>query len=124
MAWTESFRGLVHQQRFVSYRVVANQPMNGMRTTSFTFLALVSLMPMAFAGGEPQTLAPLEAKKNEPTVILNDDKLRLTFGEERVIFPSGLQPSLLCTRAGTLILQAQLPEKPSAAKRISYPYAL
>lgn len=69
-----------------------------------------------------ETLIP--AKQNIPSVILSDGTLGLSFGEERLILPRGLQPSLLCTRVGTLILQAQLPEKPFASKRISYPYAL
>src|SRR5262249_54010964 len=102
----------------------ANQPSNAMRAAFFTFLTLVSLIRTARAGADAPTPAPVEAKKNEPKVILTDDKLKLSFGEERVIVPGGLQPSLLCTQAGTLIVQAQLPEKPFPAKRISYPYAL
>jgi hypothetical protein len=91
---------------------------------TLAFLTLASLAPMAFAGEDAPTPAPLEAKVNEPKVILTGDKLKLTFGEERIIVPGGLQPSLLCTRAGTLIVQAQLPAKPLPSKRISYPYAL
>jgi len=68
--------------------------------------------------------APLEATPNVPSIIQSDGTLRLNFGEERVIVPRGLQPSLLCTREGTLIVQAQVPEKPFPAKRISYPYAM
>ena len=68
--------------------------------------------------------ASIPAKQNVPTVIQSDGTLRLKFGEEHLILPRGLQPSLLCTRAGTLIVQAQLPEKPFPSKRISYPYAL
>jgi hypothetical protein len=70
------------------------------------------------------TEAPIPAKQNVPTFIQSDGALRLSFGEEHLILPRGLQPSLLCTRAGTLILQAQLPQKPFPSKRISYPYAL
>jgi hypothetical protein len=98
--------------------------MNAMRATFFTFLTLASLTPTTRAGGDALTHAPLVTKKNEPKLILTDDKLKLTFGDERIILPGGLQPSLLCTRAGTLIVQAQLPKKPAPAKRISYPYAL
>jgi hypothetical protein len=101
-----------------------NQPMNAMRAIFFTFPTLASLMPTTRAGGDALTHAPLVTKKNEPKLILTDDKLKLTFGEERIILPGGLQPSLLCTRAGTLIVQAQLPKKPAPSKRISYPYAL
>lgn len=68
--------------------------------------------------------APIPAKQNIPTLIQSDGTLGLRFGEERLVLPRGLQPSLLCTREGTLILQAQLPEKPFPSERISYPYAL
>src|SRR5690348_4540892 len=71
-----------------------------------------------------QFQAQIPAKQNVPTAIQSDGTLRLSFGEEHLILPRGLQPSLLCTRAGTLILQAQLPEKPFPSKRISYPSAL
>ena len=50
--------------------------------------------------------APFEAKQNTPEMIRSDGTLRLSFGEERVVLPRGLQPSLLCTRSGTLVLQA------------------
>jgi hypothetical protein len=97
--------------------------MTTMRTTCAILLALTALTPAGAAGDAP-TLAPLAAKKNEPKLILSDGKLRLNFGEQRVVLPRGLQPSLLCTRSGTLILQAQVPEKPFPAKRIAYPYAM
>src|SRR5687767_8507953 len=38
--------------------------------------------------------------------------------------PFGLQPSMLCTKAGTLIVQSQLSTKPHPQPRIFYPYAL
>ena len=68
--------------------------------------------------------APLEKTQHVPETIQSDNTLRLTFGDERVILPRGLQPSLLSTRDGTLILQAQVPDKPFPAKRISYPWAM
>jgi len=53
-----------------------------------------------------------------------DGSLRLDFGEERLILAGGLQPSLLCTRSGALIVQGQLPEKPFETTRMHYPHAL
>ena len=70
------------------------------------------------------TEAQIPAKQNVPTVIQSDGTLKLSFGDEHLILPRGLQPSLLCTRAGTLIVQAQLPQRPFPSNRISYPYAL
>jgi hypothetical protein len=64
--------------------------------------------------------AAIEATQNVPALIQSDGTLRLSFGPERVILPRGLQPSLLCTRSGTLIVQAQVPDKPFPSKRISY----
>jgi len=41
-----------------------------------------------------------------------------------MILDDGLQPSLLCTRSGTLVVQSQLSKKPHPQERIFYPYAL
>ena len=100
--------------------------------TQFRCLALVLvagflLFSVSSALGADQSVqfqAPIPAKQNVPTAIQSDGTLKLGFGEEHVILPRGLQPSLLCTRAGTLIVQAQLPQKPFPSNRISYPYAL
>jgi hypothetical protein len=61
---------------------------------------------------------------NIPSMVEADGKLRLDFGEEHLVLPRGLQPSLLSTSAGTLILQSQLPDKPFPSNRMTYPYAL
>src|SRR5437870_3942620 len=86
-------------------------------------LAVVVPMHHASAADSPST-APLEANKNIPQLINTDGALKLTFGDEHVVLHRGLQPSLRCTRAGTLILQAQIPEKPFPSKRMTYPYAM
>jgi len=53
-----------------------------------------------------------------------DGKLQLTFGPEILVLPRGLQPSLLRTKSGALIVQAQIPEKSLPSKRMAYPYAV
>jgi hypothetical protein len=63
-------------------------------------------------------------QKNIPEMIEADGKLRLDFGEERLVQPRGLQPSMLCTTNGTLIVQSQVPEKPFPSTRMAYPSAL
>jgi hypothetical protein len=63
-------------------------------------------------------------RPNIPEMIAADGHLRLDFGPEHRVLPRGLQPSLLCTRAGTLILQAQIPEKPFPSTRMTYPWAM
>jgi hypothetical protein len=85
---------------------------------------LLCLAYRARAADVDAVAAPLEKSQHVPETILSDNTLHLTFGDERVILPRGLQPSLLCTRDGTLILQAQVPDKPFPAKRISYPWAM
>jgi hypothetical protein len=49
-----------------------------------------------------------------------DGRLRFTFGDERMVLPRGLQPSLLCTTSGTMIVQAQVPEKTFPTTRMVY----
>jgi hypothetical protein len=53
-----------------------------------------------------------------------DGHLRLDFAEERLVLAGGLQPSMLVTKSGTIIVQAQLPEKPFPTERMHYPSAL
>ena len=65
-------------------------------------------------------VAIAEGAKNLPEMVAADGRLRLSFGEERKVLPRGLQPSLLCTAKGTLILQAQVPEKPFPSNRMTY----
>jgi hypothetical protein len=90
----------------------------------YAILWIAGLSQVAAAADSGPTVAPLEAKPNTPEMIRSDGALRLVFGEERVVLPRGLQPSLLCTRSGTLILQAQVPEKPFPSHRMTYPYAM
>lgn len=64
------------------------------------------------------------APSNQVEVLHVDPRLHVTAGWERIVLPGGLQPSLLISREGTLIVQAQLPRKPFPAERICYPSAL
>jgi hypothetical protein len=62
--------------------------------------------------------------RNVPETLVNDPRVSLQFGEERMILDDGLQPSMLCTQSGALIVQSQLSKKPHPQERIFYPYAL
>lgn len=64
------------------------------------------------------------AQPNRPHMVEADGKLRFDYGEERMILDGGLQPFLLCTKAGTLIMQAQSPHPPFKSSRMHYPYAM
>ena len=61
---------------------------------------------------------------NYPSMVDADGRLRLDFGPEAVVLDDGLQPSMLCTRSGTLIVQAQLPEQSAPGGRMHYPSVL
>jgi hypothetical protein len=86
----------------------------------FAILLLVSLAQARAAAEGGPVIAPLEAKPNTPEMIQSDGTLRLSFGDERIVLPHGLQPSLLCTRSGTLVIQAQVPDKPFPSNRMTY----
>src|SRR6186713_2236650 len=94
-------------------------------STGFPFIAL-SLTCLAVRAAEPkQPTAPVPPQgRNIPEMIEADGSLRLDYGEEILVLPRGLQPSLLCTKAGTLIVQAQIPEKPFPTNRMVYPWAM
>jgi hypothetical protein len=64
------------------------------------------------------------APHNIPEMVEADGKLRLNFGEEILVLPRGLQPSMLRTKTGALVVQAQIPEKPFPTTRMVYPSAM
>jgi hypothetical protein len=68
--------------------------------------------------------APADMLINYPSMVEADGRLRLDFGPEGVVLDRGLQPSMLCSAAGTLIVQAQLPEKSPPGGRMHYPSLL
>jgi hypothetical protein len=70
-----------------------------------------------------QTVPPV-LQHNTPITLVKDNKISFEFGEERMVIPDGLQPSMLSTKAGTLIVQSQNSKKPIPQERIFYPYAM
>jgi hypothetical protein len=63
---------------------------------------------------------PSSIRRNAPELIAADGNLQFAFGKEVLVVPRGLQPSMLCTTSGTLIVQAQIPEKPFPSSRMTY----
>lgn len=61
---------------------------------------------------------------NTPLTVQADHRVRLSYGDEKLVLDDGLQPSMLCTRKGTLVVQAQNSHKVTPQKRIFYPYAM
>jgi hypothetical protein len=78
----------------------------------------------AQAAAPEEGAKPIQVARNLPSMVEADGRLRLSFGDERMVLPQGLQPSLLCTRAGTLVVQAQVPDKPFPSQRMTYPWAI
>src|SRR5688500_6676757 len=68
--------------------------------------------------------SPEKLARNHAHMVEADGRLRCDFGEERMIMDGGLQPFLLCTKAGTLVLQAQSPNPPFPSSRMHYSYAM
>src|SRR3954451_7010154 len=96
-----------------------------MKSINGAFLLSATLLTTmtAIAAESPQ-LAPPELRQNIPEMIEADGRLRLSFGSEHLVLPRGLQPSLLRTASGALVVQAQIPEKPFPTSRMVYPYAM
>src|SRR4051812_44050921 len=98
-----------------------------LKTFSMTALLLTGLPLVAAETNKPAAtslVAPAKARPNIPEMIEADGKLRLTFGDEILVLPRGLQPSMLRTKSGALVVQAQIPEKPFPTARMVYPSAM
>lgn len=57
-------------------------------------------------------------------IIAADDRVKATLGEEVTMLEGGLQPFLLVTSQGTMVAQAQLPEKPYGTKPMVYAHLI
>jgi hypothetical protein len=73
---------------------------------------------------EKPHVSPDPMPHNVPHMVEADGRLRFDFGEQRLVLDGGLQPFLLATREGTLILQVQSPHPPFNTPRMHYPYAM
>jgi hypothetical protein len=68
---------------------------------------------------------PLPAAGPTPTTLLADPRVQLTIGEQRLVLEGGLQPFLLGTATGALVMQSQLPDvKPFDSPIPHYSYAM
>jgi hypothetical protein len=68
--------------------------------------------------------SPEKMVTNVASMVEADGKLRLDFGEERMVMDGGLQPFLLCTASGAYVVQAQSPNQPFPSTRMHYTYAM
>lgn len=97
-----------------------------MKQTKTLLTATFVLAHLSLLAGEtnlPSSSKPPQGP-NIPEMIEADGKLRLSFGEEILVLPRGLQPSLLRTKTDALVVQASIPEKPFPTSRMVYPSAV
>ena len=84
------------------------------------FLALSLTAAAAAPVADP--LVPVAA--NTPSAILSDPRVHVKFGTEELVIAGGLQPSMLYTRTGTIVVQSQLPKPSLPSHRQAYASAL
>lgn len=97
------------------------------RRRFFQTAGLAALLPAVrprMVAVEASAEAAAKLPQNLPTMVGADGKLRFDYGKETMVYPGGLQPFILCTRQGTLIVQAQATRKPVATSRMHYPSAI
>jgi hypothetical protein len=98
-----------------------------MNSTRRTFFEKAAALGLAWPLVNPRVAnaqIPPEPQVNYPSMVEADGRLRLDFGPEGVVLDGGLQPSMLSTASGTLIVQAQMPEKSPPGGRMRYPFVL
>lgn len=85
---------------------------------------LTALTPthLLAAASEPESTTWVG--ENTPEMVEADGRLRLSFGDETMVIPKGLQPYMLVTKTGAIVVQAQLPEKPFPSNRMTYNSAM
>jgi hypothetical protein len=62
--------------------------------------------------------------KNIPEVLVNDPRVHLTFGDEKLVLEDGLQPSMVITRTGAILVQSQTSRHSVPAKRYASHWAM
>lgn len=87
-------------------------------------LRTAALLSACFLNFQVFGAGTLERRPNIPDTIEADGKLRLDYTDEQLVLPRGLQPSMLCTKSGVFVVQAQIPEKPFPSSRMTYPWAM
>jgi hypothetical protein len=76
------------------------------------------------APAKPGAAPPALPPPNRPSMVEADGSLRFDYGEEGLILNWGLQPWMVCTASGALIVQSHVPEKAVPTARMHFPAAL
>ena len=61
---------------------------------------------------------------NTPEVLLADPRVNITFGEEKLVIEDGLQPSMVITRTGAILVQSQTSRKSVPTGRYASRWAM
>ncbi|MGZ4975335.1 MAG: sialidase family protein, partial [Limisphaerales bacterium] len=89
--------------------------------TAFCLVAALLVLNCSANAAETNSVP---SPNNYPSMVDADGSLQFKFGDERLVLPRGLQPSLLRTTSGALVVQGQVPEKPQPTSRMVYPSAM
>lgn len=87
-------------------------------------LLVLSLAEVRADSPLPPSGRYLVAAHNTPETLLADARVKLEFGDERLIFEGGLQPFVQVTHSGAMFAQVQTPKKAGPQKRMAYPSVL
>lgn len=73
---------------------------------------------------EPGPCGSRDDVKSGPEVLRADPRIHLVFGDEKLVLNDGLQPSLLITRTGALVVQSQISKSSLPGKRFGSRWAM
>jgi len=73
---------------------------------------------------DPYNVPVAVKANNRPEAILKDPRVKLEFGPEQLVLAGGLQPSMLITKTGAVVVQSQMPERPFPSERQSSHWAM
>lgn len=62
--------------------------------------------------------------KNTPEVLLANPRVHVSFGDEKLVLEDGLQPSMVITRTGAIVVQSQISQKSFPAERYASHWAM
>ena len=95
-----------------------------MKKTIRTLGCLLGLVLLESRGAAPAPRGSGSHAEHVPTTLLSDPRVNLAIGPELLVIEDGLQPSLLITRAGTLIVQSQTSNPSVRSKRQASHWAM
>lgn len=87
-------------------------------------LLLFGTLMAAKLGAAPVSQGSGYHARNTPEVLLADPRVRLSFGEERLVLEDGLQPFMVVTRTGAIVVQSQISKSSFPSERYASRWAM